>query len=85
MLSLFVVDTRANPDASFSIGAVFVVTPSSVSAFGTGHRLTNVMSTGDAGCHKAAREVTSHHVMLITAVIFIVIAIVTVTNDHPCV
>ena len=62
MLSLFVVDTRANPDASFSIGAVFVVTPSSVSAFGTGHRLTNVMSTGDAGCHKAAREVTSHHV-----------------------
>ena len=64
-----------NPDASFSIGATFCCdsplppSPSLVRfCFWHGDHLEPMLCPqGDAGCHKAAREATSHHVMLITA------------------
>ena len=30
---------------------------------------------GDAGCHKAAREATSHHVMFITNIVVIIVLV----------
>ena len=69
----------SNPDASFSIGASFCCDspPPPRPFLFLARRPPRPMlcPQGDAGCHKAAREATSHHVMLITAIIILVIAI----------